>query len=212
MANVYLVRHGESVRNRDRIIQGPRIDAELSERGHLQAVHAASALASVPISVVYSSPLLRARQTASTVASHHGHEELSVQVVPELYEMDYGAFAGRTYDDVRDEIAQVLDAWRMGFTDVPFPGGESPVLAQHRVRPFVRRLQEQAAREDVAVVAHGRINRVLVATMTGSGLQTLEDYPQSNASITQLAVEAGATRVVRLNDTSHLHLTSDAFS
>ncbi|MES2154930.1 MAG: histidine phosphatase family protein [bacterium] len=211
MGRILLVRHGETVANRDRIIQGPRIDAELSALGLRQAESLAAALANEPLGVVYSSPMARARQTATAVVRGHTVTGLPVQVVPELYEMDYGDFAGRRYDDVEGEMEQVLDAWKMGFTDQSFPGGESAILAQHRIRPFAQRLRDQARAATVAVVAHGRINRVLIATLTGAGLTRLEDFPQANASITELAVN-GDVRVERLNDTAHLDMATDAFS
>lgn len=230
VGHIYVVRHGQTVANRDRIIQGPRIDAELSELGHRQAGSLAEALSRLGLGALFSSPLLRARQTAQAVAegmarpsafdvapalhsaAAASHAALPLQVVPELYEMDYGHFTGRLYEEVADEMEQVLDAWRMGFVDEPFPGGESPVLAQHRLRPFLARLRGHAEEGDVAVVAHGRINRVLIASLTGAGLSALEDFPQANAAITQLEVGSGQVVVRRLNDTSHLDITSDAFS
>lgn len=229
MGRVFLVRHGQTTANAQQVIQGPRIDAELSELGHRQAASLGQALADEPIAAVFTSPLQRARQTAEAVVRRHARSSgkaaaaaaagargsdaaLAVQVVPELYEMDYGRFIGQGYDAVRQEMDQVLDAWRMGFVDQPFPGGESALLAQHRIRPFVSRLVMETEGSDVAVIAHGRINRVLLATLTGAGLQRLEEFPQSNASITELAVERGRAVVRRLNDTSHLSLSSDAFS
>lgn len=225
VGQIYVVRHGQTVANRDRTIQGPRIDAELSDLGIQQASSLAQAMSGLPLGALFCSPLLRARQTANAVATlHHARAQgsetetspaphaIAPQVVPELYEMDYGQFTGRTYEDVADEMEQVLDAWRMGFIDQPFPGGESPVLAQHRLRPFMLRLAEQARTSDVAVVAHGRINRVLIASLTGAGLTRLEEFPQSNANITELEVAAGKVVVRRLNDTAHLSLASDAFS
>lgn len=217
MGTIWLVRHGQTTANAQQVIQGPRIDAPLSELGERQAASLGEALAGEPLSAVYTSPLLRARATADALVRRHrrrdpsANGQLPVQVVPELYEMDYGDFAGRQYDEVRDEMDQVLDAWRMGFVDQPFPGGESAALAQHRIRPFATRLAEAARERDVAVVAHGRINRVLIATLTGAGLTKLEDFPQSNASITELAV-ADAVTLRRLNDTKHLSLATDTFS
>ncbi|HLF17154.1 MAG TPA: histidine phosphatase family protein, partial [Candidatus Thermoplasmatota archaeon] len=205
-------RHGETTSNRDQVIQGPRIDASLSELGRRQAHAVAEALAGERLDALYTSPMARARETAQALAEHRAASRLAVQVVPELYEMDYGLFAGRTYDDVRDEMDQVLDAWRLGFVDQSFPGGESAILAQHRVRPFALRLRTQAESETLAVVAHGRINRVLAATLTGAGLQRLEEFPQSNAAITELEVASGRVRLVRLNDTRHLDEANEAFS
>lgn len=218
MGRIYLLRHGQTVANRDRILQGPRIDAELSDLGLRQADSLGTALADQPLEALYCSPLSRARQTALAIAEQHrrnrsgGREGLAVQVAPEIYEMDYGSLAGRSYDDIAAEMEQVLDAWRLGFVDQKFPGGESPVLAQHRLRPFARRLRHEARGGDVAVVAHGRINRILIATLTGAGLTRLEEFPQSNASITELAVDGDAVSLLRLNDVSHLSLATDSVS
>jgi broad specificity phosphatase PhoE len=217
MGRIFLVRHGQTTANAQQVIQGPRIDAELSHLGQQQASRVAKALAPVPLEAVYSSPLVRARQTAQAVVAgrrqraNDGHRHLAVQVVPELYEMDYGQFIGRTYRDVEPEMEQILDAWKMGFLATAFPGGESALVAQHRIRPFCTRLVECANEADIAVVAHGRINRVLLATLTGAGLQKLEEFPQSNASITELEVN-GAVTIKRLNDTGHLDLATDSFS
>jgi broad specificity phosphatase PhoE len=217
MGTIWLLRHGQTTANAQEVIQGPRIDAPLSDLGLRQAASLGEALAHRPIEVVYSSPLVRARDTAEALVRRHQRRDasakgqLAVQVVPELYEMDYGSFVGRSYTDIRDEMDQVLDAWKMGFVDQPFPGGESAALAQHRIRPFANRIVDAAKDREIAVVAHGRINRVLIATLTGAGLTRLEEFPQSNASITELDVD-GAVTVKRLNDTKHLALATDAFS
>src|SRR2546426_603055 len=71
MGTIYLVRHGQTVHNRERILQGPRLDGPLSELGLRQAQSLAGALADVGLAAVYSSPLRRARQTAEAVV--HGH-------------------------------------------------------------------------------------------------------------------------------------------
>lgn len=217
MGTIWLLRHGQTTANAQEVIQGPRIDAPLSDLGQRQAASLGEALADRPIAAVYSSPLVRARDTAEALVRRHQRRDatakgqLVVQVVPELYEMDYGSFIGRTVREVRGEMDQVLDAWQLGFVDQPFPGGESAALAQHRIRPFAARVVEAARDREVAVVAHGRINRVLIATLTGAGLTRLEEFPQANASITELDVN-GVVTVKRLNDTKHLALGSDAFS
>ncbi len=207
MGSVYLVRHGQTTCNRDGIIQGPRIDSELSDLGHRQAAAVGRALRDAGLDAIYTSPLMRARQTAQAVLEGHevnGNGRPVLQVASEIYEFDYGALAGQHVDSVRDEVAQILDAWRMGFPDQSFPGGESALLAQVRVRPFVDRLLRQARDENVAVVAHGRINRVLMATLQHVGLDRLEDFPQSNACINELKVEADGVVLVRSNDVRHL--------
>jgi len=219
MGSIFLLRHGQTVANRDRILQGPRIDAELSDLGRQQADSLGNALAQQPLGALYCSPLTRARDTAQAIARRHQRnpggraaprDGLAVQVAPEIYEMDYGHLAGRPYDEIAGEMEQVLDAWSLGFIDQAFPGGESPALAQLRLRPFANRVWLEAQSGDVAVVAHGRINRILIATLTGAGLTRLEEFPQSNASITELSVSPDAVDIVRLNDVTHLNIVSDS--
>lgn len=212
VGRLFVIRHGQTEHNASHILQGPRIDTGLSDLGQRQAAALAAAMAKEPLSVLFTSPLVRARETAQAVVQRHPGQ-LAQQVVPELYEVDYGHFIGRRVPDIRDELEQVFDAWRMGFPDQAFPGGESALVAQHRVRPFAERLLEEGTAKDIAVVSHGRINRILLATLTGRGMERLDEFPQSNAGITELAVEDGAARVVRLDDTSHLALEGhDSFS
>lgn len=211
MGGLYLVRHGQTEHNAQQVLQGPRIDSELSELGMRQAAAVAQALHGVDYEAVFASPLKRARATAQAIVDTRTRRA-AVQVVPELYEVDYGDFIGHPYEQVRDDVQQVLDAWRMGFLNESFPGGESALVAQQRVNPFARRLLEQARGEDLCVVAHGRINRILLATLTGMGLGRLEEIPQANGSITELDVSLDGVHVKRLNDTSHMDEPSDSFS
>ncbi len=213
MGRIFVIRHGQTTHNADRIIQGPRIDSDLSALGRQQAEAVGQALRSHDLDVVVSSPLARARQTAQSIVDAHqtgrSSDQVTYSVAPGLYELDYGTFSGQTYDAVADEVAQILDAWQLGFIDQPFPGGESALLAQHRIREFAARLR--ATDKRVAVVAHGRINRILLATLTGDGLTKLEEYPQDNGNVTELQTN-GSVEVVRRNDVRHLDLGTSGFS
>lgn len=211
MGNLYVVRHGQTDCNAQGVLQGPRIDALLSDIGHQQAAALGRAFLETPLDGVYTSPLRRARQTAQGILEAHTGA-VPGTVVPELYEMDYGDYCGRPLHQVETDIEQLFDAWSMGFIDQAFPGGESPLLAQHRIRAFALRLLEQASTRDMAVVAHGRINRVLLATLTQGRLDDLERWPQANANITHLEAEDGELVVRRMNDTSHLDDVDDSFS
>ncbi len=187
------------------------MDSELSELGSRQALALGAAFERTPLGAVYTSPLRRARQTTDTLLGAH-REALAPEVVPEMYELDYGALCGRALPDVRGEVDQVMDAWGLGFMDTPFPGGESANVARLRVQAFAHRLRSEAARCDVAVVAHGRINRVLATTLLGLPLIEMRRFPQDNANITHLEVEGDGWAVRRINDTSHLREAGSASS
>ncbi len=193
---MYVIRHGETDCNRDGIIQGPRVDSELSDRGHVQAERLGQAFSATRLDAIFVSPMLRARQTAHALTT--AGQQAAIQVVPELYEMDFGSLCGRPVDEHREVMTEMDHAWSAGFVDRPWPGGESPLLVQHRLRTFMERLR--ASQGHVAVVAHGRVNRVLVASLLGQGLQMMEHYPQANAAITHVE----PPRVHRVNDIAHL--------
>lgn len=210
MGNLYVIRHGQTTCNADGIIQGPRIDSELSEAGHAQADALGAAFQESELDAVYVSPLHRARQTARHLLDARPGR-IDARIVPEMYEVDYGHLCGRTVDESRDTIIDVLDAWQMGRPDEPFPGGESALLAQLRVRATAARLRAEALERDLALIAHGRINRILVATLLGRSLSELESLPQDNANITHLDI-GESVELRRVNDTAHLDELDPAFS
>lgn len=211
MGDLYVIRHGQTVHNADGIIQGPRVDGDLSDAGRMQARALGAAFASTELDAVYCSPMLRARATADALRDALPLD-MGSRVVPEMYEMDYGAFCGRRLEEVRPDMEQIFDAWSMGFVHESFPDGESPVVTQHRIRRFADRVLDAAGDQAIAVVAHGRVNRVLVATLVGASLSELERFPQDNANITHLQITGGDVVVHRLNDIQHLGSVEPSFS
>lgn len=192
------MRHGQTTCNQDGIIQGPRIDSELSERGHLQAQRLAEAFVHTAMDHVYVSPMLRARQTAAPI----GASGAPIEVVPEMYELDFGDLCGRSVDEARPVLEQLDDAWSMGFTDRALPGGESPTIAMHRIRAMAARLAQTSGH--IGLIAHGRINRILLTTMLGVPLTQMARFPQDNAAITHIETGPNGAVLRRLNDVSHL--------
>ncbi|GLB34724.1 putative calcium proton exchanger [Lyophyllum shimeji] len=92
LARVYLVRHGETDENRDKIIQG-QLDTRLNSMGLRQARLVGEALRSVPFEIAFSSDLTRATTTAETILAHHPNVRLQRQ--PELRERYMGELQGK---------------------------------------------------------------------------------------------------------------------
>lgn len=90
----YFLRHGETEANASRIVSGS-LDVDLTPLGREQAQAAALALASTPITAIYSSPLRRARETAEPVAQAL---RLPVTIIPELAERSRGELEGKPSD------------------------------------------------------------------------------------------------------------------
>jgi alpha-ribazole phosphatase len=178
-----LIRHAEaeeSVRGR---CYGSH-DVGLSARGVGQCAELAAALADERLQRVVSSPRIRAVETARAVAEPHG---VDVEVDARLRELDFGAFEGRTYDEIAAEHPELYAAWMTTPTEVTFPGGECYDDLRSRALAALADLRRAHVEGGgVAVVAHGGIVRALVAEIL--------DVPA--ARIFRLDVEPASVAIV----------------
>jgi probable phosphoglycerate mutase len=148
MPRLFLVRHAESLGNRDRVFTATP-DVPLTERGREQARAAAEWLvrSHAPGHVV-SSPFARARETAAIIA---GVLRVPVSVEPDLRERDYGTLAGLSYDTPRpDYERERYWLWRPD-------RGETLVEVATRVGAVLDRVAGAGLADDVVVVSHGAV-------------------------------------------------------
>ena len=123
MALITLIRHGESVWNGERRIQGNQ-DPALSDRGRRQADLLAAGLTDrLPKSVaaVYTSPLRRAAETAERVA---GAFDLPIVLEPDFREMRLGRWEGMTVAEIQAAFPGTYERWLADPLAHPAPGGE----------------------------------------------------------------------------------------
>ncbi len=162
-----LVRHGETRANREFRYVGARDDA-LTEQGQAQAEKLAEALSMLPLAAIYSSPRLRAYHTALPIAACHG---LTVQVMDDLCECDFGAWEGLSRAEVlvrSVQDSQHLLVWERDTTIAP-PGGESLEAMYQRVAGAVENLVQVHPDQTVVLVSHvGPIKAILCAALGAS--------------------------------------------
>lgn len=152
MDELWLVRHGETEWTVSKKHTG-RTDVELTAAGEQQARELEPVLAQHSFAAVFTSPLQRARQTAALA----GFED--AQIDPDLHEVDYGEYEGRTTAEIREERPDWL-LWRDGS-----PGGESMEQAGSRADAVLARLE--VIDGDVLLFGHGHFSRVLAARSLG---------------------------------------------
>ena len=199
---IFLVRHGESEGNLGGTLQGCRLDTPLTRRGRRQAEALAVRLAEAEVDDVVASPMARARETAQICAAPHG---LAVRLDLELVEFDWGVWTGLPLDDEMDRsVAELRAKWRSGDLDTAPPGGESALQAGGRAARVLGRLKKAGTAAPI-VVAHGRFNRILMATLLGRDLARMDEIRQRNGSISVFDWDGeGAATPVVLDDVSHL--------
>ena len=189
----YFVRHGQSEGNAARIFTG-QTDSPLTERGRQQAAAVADELANVKFDRIVSSDLSRTRDTAEVIAKRHG---LTVEVLPELREIDVGERTGKDFDETA-----ALPGWNEdGF--VAWPGGESLDQVLGRTLGAVARLTRESPGKTILIVGHGGVNRILLSHFLGI-LPKLDRTPGGNTNISVVHTDGNKHTVERLFATDHV--------
>ena len=205
---LYLVRHGETESNRRGLALG-QDDVPLNEHGLWQAERVGRALASEPLSAVYSSPLRRAPATAEAVAVHHGRE---VQVEERLHEMDHGDVDGLTGAEIQERFPEFLERWRHDDpADLRMPGGETFREAQVRMLAAAEDIASRHTESEVVVVSHNLSLHTLLCEALGVPLSAFRSFRIDLASLSVAELREGGTwSVVTLNERCHLAAAGDS--
>lgn len=200
---IILIRHGQTGWNAgagEERFRG-RTDLPLDDYGHTQVQAVAEWLSAEPVSALYSSPLLRARQTLALLADAQG---LPVQVHDGLIDIDYGAFQGLTHTEAQAAYPDLYRQWRTAPSQVRFPGGQSLTDVQERLQVLVAELVTRHPDQTVVLVGHEIVNKVLACTLLGLDLDHIWRIHQDTTGIDVFQQDGDAWTTLALNDTCHL--------
>ncbi len=196
MTRLILVRHAESVANRERRALG-RGDPALTGYGQQQARAVADLLRGECFYRVVSSPLQRARRTAEAIAASRA---IVVQPEEALIELDIGAMEGLTYDEARERFPEIIAGWRSDAgADVRMPGGESLSDVHARAWPFVETLFRAPAPGPIVVVTHNWVVRAILCGALQHSLHEFQRFEVGLAAHSILALRVGRWQLHRLN-------------
>ncbi len=198
--DLILVRHGETEWNRVGRCQGFS-DTELNNNGREQIRELAKSLMNESISAVYSSDLIRALDTANAIAHHHN---LTVEVDPDLRELNQGDFEGLTFVEIREKYSPLLNKWVESPEVVKLPGGESLKELQERAWRAIERIYIKHQNQTVVAVSHNLTIITLLCKFKGVGLEEFRSFKLRAASKNTILFRNGHFNVNVLNDVSHL--------
>jgi broad specificity phosphatase PhoE len=181
---LYFVRHGQSKANVQMVISNRDLPHPLTELGCQQTEALAQWLADVPLAAIYSSPIVRAAQTAHIVAASKG---LPLQIVAALREPDCGIMEGRADEDAWAEHDRVMRDWvvRRKF-DSCIEGGESFHDLRARFVPFINRLVavHDKADHNILLITHGSLLYLMLPlVLTNVDLVSVHEYPMSHTGV-----------------------------
>jgi broad specificity phosphatase PhoE len=200
---LYLLRHAATEANlaRPPRLQGRRHDPPLARLGIRQAEATRDFLAVRPIDHCYSSPLLRAVQTATIVAAPHGLSPLPVEA---LTECDVGSWEGLDWQTIRYLDAEAYHRFMSNPAEHGYPGGESFADVYRRASAALEDLLQAHAGRAILIVSHHVVNRTYLAGLLGLSPEQARQVTLDNCGISVVTRDGDGTAVSTLNAAFHL--------
>ncbi|GMR23489.1 MAG: histidine phosphatase family protein [Acidobacteriota bacterium] len=193
MKKLILVRHGLTDWNENGRLMG-RSDVEINARGQTQAERVAQALAPRAIDAIYSSPQVRARQTATPLAEAARKDVVVETDFDEVWLSD--AWKGKTVTELRgdEDLERTIE-------NPTYRSNAIEPLAEVQARTVasIERLRELHAGGTIVVVSHGDPLRVIVAHYLGLDLSVFRRLACDNGSVSEIVFNRRGPRLEILN-------------
>ncbi|MFA7555960.1 MAG: histidine phosphatase family protein [Spongiibacteraceae bacterium] len=197
LGKIGLVRHGETFANLDKVWHG-QTDTQLTAKGYQQAKYLGEYFHHyMRPSVIYASPLQRARITAESIAAKF---DLAVNLDPRLMEFDLGDWEGRTFESLRqseDILGQLVSN-----PDFTAPGGESQNLVKKRVVAAIDEIVQRHNEENIVFVAHGVTIGIAISHYLNNDTTCWPQYGKKNTAFSELCLNTN--KLISFNKTDHL--------
>ena len=194
---IYLIRHGESVANKQGIYQGQSIDTGLTELGIKQARAAAKALTGLKFKTIYTSPLIRAKETAQMIGNQTG---LPILTNIKLLEINHGSWEGKKINEFNQTEQKLLNRWRKQPDQAQMLKGETLKDVASRCQRFIQSLPDG---QETAVITHDVIIRVMTIMALKHKLKHIWRFALDNGGITTVSFEPNC--LISLNQNFHLN-------
>ncbi len=176
MIKIYVARHGETTWNAVGRAQG-RSDPDLSPKGYAQSLVLLERLKDRPISAIYTSTLRRSILTAMPIAEHFG---LPIRQQSELDEIALGIMEGVEFENIDERVRAEWERFRENRLTYRIPGAENYADVSNRVKPFKERILRDHEEQEILVVAHRGVNRMLVGLLMEMTLEEAVNIEQAN--------------------------------
>lgn len=195
---IYIVRHGETRANLEGRFQGWS-DDPLNRKGRMLARETGRALQGICFEGCFSSPLLRARETADILLRESGNRQAWVREDERLKEINMGQWERKRFRPEKREVDE--EQSRLFFTD-PFalpscPGGESARQVCERTQAFLRELTEAEQGQNYLITTHGFALRAMLNFLYDNPADFWHGHVPYNCALNIIETENGNCRLVQ---------------
>jgi probable phosphoglycerate mutase len=197
----YFIRHGQTDLNLRGIVQGRGVDSPLNETGHKQAQAFYEAFSHVPFDKIYTSTLLRTKQTVRPFLE----QGIPSEELIGLDEISWGIYEGKEQDEtIMTGFEAVVNSWREGNLDLSIEQGESPNQLVARQQQAISYMLQQKYEETLLVCMHGRAMRIMLCHLTGVPVCLMDDFPHTNTALYVLEYNGNFFEIVDHYNVKHL--------
>ncbi|WP_274425723.1 histidine phosphatase family protein [Chelativorans sp. YIM 93263] len=190
---IHLLRHG-SHGDFGSILTGRNPGAPLTPAGQEEARAVGRHLADANLDALYTSPQLRAYQTAQIISAETGTEST---IADELDEIDFGRWCGRTFDDLASD--PLWREWNEQRDFAATPAGETMRDVAARLVGFIERIRREFHGGSIALVSHADVIKAGICHYLGASFQEVHTIEIRPASLTTIAVGAQGGKLLSSN-------------
>ena len=171
-----IVRHGETIENQNHIAQGD-LPGHISENGRKQAKKIGKELSKKKIDLIYSSTLLRARQTSEEISKFFPKQK--IKYTKKLIERGFGDFEGKVYPKKWNTYV-----WKKGF--LKSHHGESINSIFTRIKKFLKKLCKNYSNKTILLITHKRVIQTILAIKRKVPLERMDKMktPKNGKAVT----------------------------
>lgn len=197
----YFIRHGQTDLNLKGIVQGKGVDSPLNNTGLKQAEAFFNAYKAIPFDKIYTSTLLRTKQTVQAFVDLN----IAVEEHPGFDEISWGIYEGKEQNEtIMTGFQELVSAWKADNLDQRVEAGESPNEVVARQKEAVAYMLDQPEEETVLVCMHGRALRILLCHLTDVPVKLMDDFLHTNTALYVLEYENGKFTITDHYNIKHL--------
>ena len=197
---LFLIRHGQVEGFEAKRYNGQK-NVALTPHGRRQLDLVVERLQGVPLDAIWSSDLDRCRYGAERLAETRG---LQVVYREGLREVHAGNWEGLTWEELQDRYPAEWQARLANIVNYRISGGESFADTARRIRPELAQLLAAHPGQNVALVAHGGVNRIILLDAIGAPLERVFSLEQDYACLNVIDFFTDGYSTVRLLNADHL--------
>ena len=192
---LFLIRHGDTLDEETKKVFKGTLDVPLSEKGRRRIEGAAGFLSRFPIDHIYTSALSRCIESGSIIARPH---DIEIKISALFNEIHFGIWEGMSHNEIAEAYPHQFKLWLSDPEIHSPPQGETLRDTQERVLRGINEILDRHRGQNLAIVAHGGVVRIIICTLLDLKLAALFRISTDYGGISIVDVYKDNNRVIKL--------------